>query len=160
MIPQPPVVDGSIEQASTSGSLMPMRIFDRFGMFMEELFIDGVDYEYSLRVRAEGYGIEECRGARLLHSPGTPTKHRLPLWGEWLATNYSPVRRYYQERNKVLTMKRWGRRFPGFYWRQFVISAKDVVKVVLVEDGKGTKLAAYVRGWRDGALGRTGKASN
>jgi hypothetical protein len=33
-----------------------------------------------------------------------------------------------------------------------------VVKVVLVEEGKGVKLAAYVRGWWDGALGRTGKA--
>ena len=51
-----------LEAATTSGSLMPVTVFERAGWFAEELFIDGVDYEYSLRVRRLGYGIEECVG--------------------------------------------------------------------------------------------------
>ena len=48
--------------AITSGSLMPVEIFDRCGWFEEDLIIDRVDDEYCLRVRSMGYTIALCRG--------------------------------------------------------------------------------------------------
>ena len=146
-----------MEAATTSGSLMPTEIFEVAGMFAEELFIDGVDFEYSLRVRQLGLCIDECAEAVLLHSPGTPTYHKLLGWKPFQVANYSPVRRYYQERNKIWMAKRYWHVFRGFCIRQFVSSVKDLVKIVLVEGDKFAKCQYFFEGIRDGLRGRTGK---
>jgi rhamnosyltransferase len=152
----PGEANGELQAATTSGSLTPMSVFETAGLFAEELFIDGVDYEYSLRVRARGLVIAECREAVLLHSPGTPTYHRI-LGSRFQTANYSPVRRYYQERNKIWVTRRYWRRFLSFCMRQFSISIKDLIKIVLVEQDRGRKCRFFFRGISDGLRGRTGK---
>ena len=154
----PYVAAGSLlEAATTSGSLIPLSLFDRAGYIAEELFIDGVDYEFSLRIRSLGYTIEECPGAILLHSPGTPTYHRLLGSKPFQVGNYSPIRRYYQERNKIWITRRYWRRFYPFLLSQFAISLKDLIKIVAAEDGKRKKLTFFFRGILDGLRGRMGK---
>ena len=155
---EPPLAsDGHLEAATTSGSLIPLEVFGTAGFFAVELFIDGVDYEYSLRVRRLGFTIDECREAILLHSPGTPTHHKGPLGKLFQAANYSAIRRYYQERNKILVTKRYWQTFPGFCAKQFLTSAKDIVKILLVEDDKLRKGRFFFRGLRDGLINRKGK---
>jgi rhamnosyltransferase len=155
---QPPS-DGSghLEAATTSGSLMPLEVFETAGFFADELFIDGVDYEYSLRVRRLGFTIDECKGAVLLHSPGTPSHHKGLGGKQFQAANYSPIRRYYQERNKIWVAKRYWRTYPAFCGKQFLTSAKDLLKILLVEQDKARKVQFFIRGIRDGVRGRTGK---
>ncbi|HEU5408750.1 MAG TPA: glycosyltransferase family 2 protein, partial [Nitrospira sp.] len=96
-LPRVLVRTGGLEAAMTSGSLMLLSSFRKHGPFEDDLFIDAVDYEHSLRLRSTGCLIEECQQAILLHSPGTPRIHR--FYGLYLFTtsNYSPLRRYYQE---------------------------------------------------------------
>lgn len=148
--------NGELDAATTSGSLMPVAVFEKAGLFAEELFVDGVDYEYSLRVRSLGLVIRECPGAVLLHSPGTPTSHRLGNFKPFLSANYSPVRRYYQERNKLWVARRYWRRYPRFLFGQFLISAKDFAKILLVEKNRSRKVKFFLRGLWDGFLGRSG----
>jgi rhamnosyltransferase len=157
ILPPPVNRGGGLEMATTSGSLMPIEIFDIAGWFADELFIDIVDYEYSLRVRQVGFTIDECADAVLLHSPGTPTTHRWLGSKEFQAPNYSPVRRYYQERNKIWLTKRYWQSFPRYCLRTFVFSAKDLLKIVLVEEDKFRKCQYFWSGVRDGLRGRTGK---
>ena len=57
-IPAKLVDGGSVEVATTSGSLLPTWVFQDHGYFVDDLFIDGVDYEYSLRLRSRGYRSE------------------------------------------------------------------------------------------------------
>ena len=148
---------GALQAATTSGSLMPLAIFAAAGCFWEELFIDGVDYEYSLRLRSLGYSIAECPEAVLLHAPGTPIFFRLPGTRRIVqAANYSPLRRYYQERNKVLIARRHWREHKAFLAGQFIISIKDMMKIVLMEPGKLRKIRFFLRGVVDGVRGRSG----
>lgn len=156
-LPQHRQINGKLEAATTSGSLSPMRIFNEVGLFAEELFIDGVDYEYSLRLREKGFVIASCPEAVLLHSPGEPTHHKFFRKKAFHASNYAPVRRYYQERNKIWNARRYGRRFPGFFVNQFTISLKDLVKIMLVEKNSWPKFRFFMRGIADGLRGRTGK---
>ena len=150
--------DGTIETAMTSGTLMRLKTFQEHGLFLDSLFIDGVDHEYSLRARAAGLSIKECPEAVLLHSPGTPSVHRSRLRKKpFLSSNYSPIRRYYQERNKIWLVRRYWRTFPAFSKRQFTVSLKDLIKIVLFEEQKFTKCRFFVRGLWHGLLGRTGK---
>src|SRR5579863_6221837 len=58
----------------SSGALMPTWIFDKIGWFASEYFIDFVDWEYCLRIRAAGYLVADSREAVLLHHVGHPKK--------------------------------------------------------------------------------------
>jgi rhamnosyltransferase len=64
--------DGSPVFSVTSGALKPTWIFDKIGLFAAEYFIDMVDWEYCLRIRAAGYVIADSREAVLLHVAGHP----------------------------------------------------------------------------------------
>jgi len=149
--------NGLLEASTTSGSLFPLSLFDHAGYFAEELFIDGVDYEFSLRVRSLGYTIEECPQAILLHSPGSPTYRRFLGSKPFQVSNYSPIRRYYQERNRIWIARRYWRSFSPFLLSQFLIGLKDLAKIVVAEDDKRTKLSFFFRGISDGVRGRMGK---
>lgn len=145
-----------LEAATTSGSLLRTETFNRCGLFVDELFIDGVDYEYSLRLRRRGYVIDECAEAVLLHSPGEPRRHNLLGLFHYQTANYSPSRRYYQERNKVWIAKRYALRFPVFCFKLFFFSTRDFVKILVGEDNKLEKFRYFLRGVFDGVRERMG----
>ena len=149
--------DGSIETAITSGSLVLARVFRELGLFVDGLFIDGVDHEFSLRLRAANLMLKECVDARLLHSPGTPRSHTFLRKKPFLSANYSPARRYYQERNKVWLIRRYWRTFPGFCQRQLSVSSKELAKIVLFEEDKIRKCRFFFRGIWHGLHGRLGR---
>lgn len=156
-LPAIAVSGGGLEAAMTSGTLMRLSTFHQYGPFEEGLFIDAVDYEYSLRLRSHGYFIEECGQALLLHSPGAPRVHTLQ--GKYLfrTSNYSPIRRYYQERNKVWVTKRYWKQFPFFCAKLFFFSSKDFIKCILAENRKWDKFYYGSLGIADGLRGRMGR---
>ena len=153
----PNYVAEGLEAAMTSGSMLRLQTFARFGLFVDELFIDGVDYEFSLRLRKAGLVIAECPGAVLLHSPGEP--RRLKLFGmlDYQTANYSPIRRYYQERNKIWISRRYFFAFPVFCLKLFKFSSKDFLKIVFGETDKLRKLRFFLRGVVHGLTERMGK---
>jgi rhamnosyltransferase len=147
---------GGLEVAMTSGSLIPISTFTTHGLFEESLFIDGVDYEYCLRLRGNGYSIEECSDAVLLHAPADFVECRVHGFRLFSTSNYSAGRRYYRDRNKIWLMKQYWGRFPGFFVRTLFNSVKDACKIVLAENNKTEKLYYMSLGIRDGLLGRMG----
>ena len=155
-LPHNYVAEG-LEAAMTSGSMLRLQTFAQHGLFVDELFIDGVDYEFSLRLRKAGYLIDACSGATLLHSPGAP--RRLKLLGilPYHTANYSPLRRYYQERNKIWIARRYFFAFPVFCLKLFMFSFKDFFKITFGEPNKLVKLRFFLRGVADGISGSMGK---
>jgi rhamnosyltransferase len=149
--------NGELETAMTSGSLMLTALFREQGYFQEELFIDAVDYEYSLRLRGRGYLIEECGNAVLLHSPGTPTIIRFCGIRLFQTANYSPLRRYYQERNRIWVVRRYWRKYPLFCMKLFKYSLHEFLKTLLGESEKWSKCSYATIGIMDGLRGRMGK---
>jgi rhamnosyltransferase len=140
----------------TSGSLLAVDTFQRLGPFEESLFIDSVDHAFSLRIREAGLVIRTCGQAVLLHAPGHPKPHtRLGI--EFHSTNYPPIRRYYQERNKIWIYRRYGWKFPGFCWAMLLRSFVDLAKIWLAESDRPRKSCFFLRGIYDGLRGRMGK---
>ena len=152
-----PLETGGLETSITSGSLMLVSTFRQNGPFEEDLFIDHVDDDYSLRLRSNGYIIEECRDAVLLHEPGIP--HIYKFLGIYLftTTNYSPFRRYYQQRNRIWIIRKYWRRFPGFCLKTFGVGAKELAKILFAENNKWEKCHYFSMGISDGLRGRMGK---
>jgi len=148
--------DGSPLIAITSGSLMPVDIFDRCGWFQEELIIDCVDHEYCLRARSQGYTIAECRQAVLLVAVGSTTSHQ--TFGLAIsARHYSARRRYYITRNRLVMIQRFWRQQPAWCCRTLQDIVQDAIKAVLVEKEPWSKLAYTVRGVYDAFSGRMGR---
>ena len=148
---------GGLESVMTSGSLMRTSIFDLCGYFIDELFIDAVDFEYCLRLRKRGFVIDECRDALLLHSPGTPTVVRFRGRRLFQTANYSPLRLYYQTRNKIWVTRHYFWNFPGFCLKLFYYVVKESTKIALGESNRKKKLRYTWMGIRDGLGGRMGK---
>jgi rhamnosyltransferase len=147
--------EGEILSAMTSGSLIPVKLFDQLGTFNETLFLDYVDIEFCLRSRRAGYRIVQSPRAVLYHSQGRMTLHRLA--GRWFAsTNHSAARRYYITRNRLWVL---GRFFGDWAWspkeaRSMIL---ETIKIVLVEPDRLKKLKNTVLGLADALRGRMGK---
>jgi rhamnosyltransferase len=141
----------------TSGSLLPVSIFDRIGWFASEYFIDYVDVEYCLRARARGYRVVQSKDAILFHAPGQLTAVRLFGAFGFETTNHSAVRRYYLIRNRIATERKYFRTFPLWTVKDLIHTHKDVLKVLLGESDKRQKITAMLKGLMDGLAGRMGK---
>lgn len=103
-----------VDHLITSGSLVPVSVLDRVGDLCEELFIDFVDIEWSLRAKAAGYISYGVCSAQMHHSLGEE-----PV--RFLGRNYcmhSAIRHYYQIRNSIWMVRRswlpWGWRVTIF----------------------------------------------
>ncbi|HEY0759334.1 MAG TPA: glycosyltransferase family 2 protein [Acidisarcina sp.] len=155
-MPSTTLADGSLAVARSSGSLMPMWVFERCGWFIEEMVIDQVDYEYCLRVRSFGYRIIECE-AVLLHTLGKPKVHRLLGRRLFATTNHSAARRYYLVRNRVWLSRKHLMSNPRWCLEAGFATLKECAKIALVEDYRWSKLRYTFLGVRDGLIGRMGK---
>jgi rhamnosyltransferase len=89
----------------TSGSLIPLQIFDEIGLMDAGLFIDHVDTEWVLRAKYSGHKVFGVCGATMRHSLGSAT---LRFWFfRWRNVPlHSPERHYYIFRNSIALFRR------------------------------------------------------
>jgi rhamnosyltransferase len=139
----------------TSGSLVRLEAFDDVGPFREDFFIDFVDIEWCLRLRARGYRVvQSCRPV-MYHAAGRPRRTPV-LWRRVVSSHHDARRRYYITRNRVVVWRTYRRIDPAFVRSDVVIFLKEAAKIVLVEDDRVHKLRNLLRGLRDGFRGRMG----
>ncbi len=143
----------------TSGALYNLSVYKELGPFRDDFFIDYVDTEYCLRANQAGYKIIALCDAYLEHRLGAREKREL-LGRKHYPTFHSPLRWYYISRNRIPMLKKYALRFP--HWLSFeIISATYILlRMLLFETQKMTKLKALFLGTRDGLRGRMGKASD
>lgn len=140
----------------TSGNLLRTDTFDKVGLFDEKLFIDYVDHEFYLRLASAGYQLLECEGAKLIHQLGNYTlkKFFVKLIE---ASNHSALRKYYITRNRMYIWKTYGASHQDFVRHDKKAFCKQLLKLLLIEDDRWTKLKMVVRGIIDCGRGRFGK---
>ena len=152
----PRMRDGGPFVSMTSGSLMPVWIFDKIGWFPSEYFIDFVDWEYCARIRAAGYLVADSREATLLHAAGDPARVKV-LGRTFQPSHHSAIRRYYIARNSIAFYRQYFRVFPwqilySAYWQ-----ARGTMKCFVLEHDRKRKFRNFLLGTWDGLTGRMGK---
>jgi rhamnosyltransferase len=140
----------------TSGSLVPLSIAARLGPFREDFFIDLVDDEYCLRARSRGYKVLLIPRPLAVHALGDPIIRRLP-WRTIGTSNHSARRRYYMTRNRIVLLKQYAAREPGWAIRTLYIRLKSFVLLLCLDDDRFRKLRLMWRGMLDGIAGSTGE---
>jgi rhamnosyltransferase len=155
ILPLPRSRTGEIVATPTSGSLIPVKLFDELGTFNESLFMDYVDVEFSLRSRRAGYTIVQSPAAVLHHSMGRTTRHR--VFGRWFtSTNHNAARRYYITRNRLRLLARF---LGDWSWsaKETRNAILETIKIVLVEQDRLAKMKNIMLGLADAIGGRMGK---
>lgn len=94
-----------------SGTLIPLEVFSRIGGFDETLFLDAIDFEFSLRMTSAGYQIIAVDDARVIHEQGQPFRSSF-LGKEVTLRTYPPIRTYHILKDTLLFGHKWVRRYP------------------------------------------------
>lgn len=148
-LPQPTVI--------TSGSLVSLRALAQVGPFRDDLFIDGVDSEFCLRLRAHGFKVATTCEPFMRHSLGDLRVHRV-LWKQPRITHHSALRRYYMTRNAIVIAREYGKREREWVAISIKAIAVGFVGALLFESNKLKKVGATLLGVLDALRGRMGRA--
>lgn len=128
-----------VEWIMTSGCLFNCEVFKKQRGFMEELFVDGLDMDYSFKSHENGYRIIECGEAVINHHPAETKSFMGFKYG--IA---SPSRYYMQARALIWCWKRYRKpKMFGFYLYKWfkVLFLFPNKKVYICEMIKGTREA-------------------
>lgn len=135
-------------ELTSSGTLIPLSVFDRVGDFDESLFIDCVDFEWGWRAIDAGITLALCDNVFIQHRLGEGVRlgFRIP----------SPVRHYYQYRN---VFRMIFRSKAPLRWRveQSIKLPIKILLIVLLADRRITRLRFAAWGIVDAFTGRSGK---
>lgn len=138
-----------------SGMLIPSEVFDAGAWFNEGYFIDNVDSEFSLHVKALGYVPITGNGCNLIHNLGEK-KVGMFFGRSFEYTYHSPKRIYYITRNSILLARDFGVKFPKWFVRKTLHDVlNQSVRFVFADNKK--VIAKMIRlGLKDGLARRTG----
>ena len=133
-----------------------MREFVELGVFMEELFVWGIDCEYCWRAARRGVRTVCFKSILLQHDLGyQKKKHRL-LGKEVFPNEYPPARTYYNVRNGMVLHKLYPESLNLKAHLRYHLY-KRIIFVLLYEKRKIAKWKALWDGYRDGKRGRLGE---
>lgn len=152
----PRAIDDSLVLPMTSGSLMPLWIFDTLGWFASEYFIDLVDWEYCFRIRAAGFLVVDAKHAILLHAAGLPSKTTV-LGRTFQASHHNAIRRYYISRNCIAFYRKYFFIFPGWILKCVYKQLRDMIVCSIAEKDRRRKFRNFLLGTWDGLTGKMGE---
>lgn len=134
-----------------SGSFFSTDVFKKIGGMKEELFVDYIDVEWSLRAKKFGYRVAMTDEAVMAHTIGDT---RMNLFGRTISV-HSPLRRYYLVRNSFLMLRL--RYVPfGYKLRELVFNVIRTCIGFLTSEHKVVFCKYVLMAFRDGVLGRSG----
>lgn len=140
----------------TSGSLLRMSTFLRAGPMRDDLFIDSVDSEYCLRLRALGYEVVNASKPLMTHAIG-PGRGRKILGKMRNITNHSALRRYYIMRNRLLLARSYLASEPRWILQELAMVPVELAALSLFERERTTKARAALLGLLHGLENRSGR---
>ena len=140
-----------METAVTSGSLVALETLRRVGGMREAFFIEGIDLEFSLRVRSAGLQLVASGRPLMTHGAGAAEERR--LFGRTvLVGHHPPWRCFLQFRNLAWTLRRYGRKEPHWARVTLVSILKRFCITFLFERQRLRKAWAMLSGFTVGLV--------
>lgn len=149
-------IDGSLVLPMTSGTLMPLWIFEKVGWFASEYFIDLVDWEYCFRIKAAGFVVADSRHAKLLHAAGSPAKTTV-LGRTFRPSHHNATRRYYISRNSIAFYREYFLIFPAEVLYCICRQFRELLVCLIAEGDRRRKFHNFLLGTWDGLTGKMGE---
>ena len=144
----------SVDHLITSGSVIPMPVWQDVGEMEEDLFISYVDTEWCIRAKSKGYQLYGVGSAKMSHDIGDDV---ITLCGRKLPV-YSSLRYYYTVRNNIwLIRQNW----MPLEWKVLNIKRLVIFYVLysLLVGERYNNWKMMMKGLWHGLKGRMGKIS-
>ena len=139
----------------TSGNFVNLKILNKLGYFDENLFIDGVDIEYCLRLNSNGYKIYRDNTVEIDHNLGDIKYHKF-LGKKLLSHNHNYLRQYYMARNYRYIYKKYVNIYPDFC-KKLIKLKQNVFVIMFYEKDKVRKLKYMFKGIKHAKKNITGR---
>lgn len=138
----------------TSGNFVNISDFMSVGGFMNELFIDYVDFELGYKFKKNGCKICYLKDFSLKHTIGNPIE--IHLFGKtYYAMNHSPIRYYYRYRNAYYLYHFVDRQFfKKEYYKEMIV---NTLKMLIYEKNQKVKFSMIRKGIQDAKCKKMGK---
>ena len=154
---QPPELRRAFDPMQ-SGWLVPLTTFATMGLLEDDLVIDAVDSEFTVRCLEAGLAPVVAPGAHLVHGQGERVPGRLLGRDVGMVNRHSATRVHYLTRNGTLLTRRHLVTQPRWVLRRLVEEGKAHLLRLALDPDRARLARAVVLGWRDGLLGRTGRS--
>ena len=143
-----------VKYPDMTGCLYNTKILSQIGFYDEKTYFYGLDLEYCLRVKKNGYRIIECSEAVLNHKPAET--YDVTLFGKTLfkCGKDNPQRYYYQFRSAYYICQK----YHSFYC--FAFHVYKWLKVVLFFDNKQKYFKMINLGVKDAKSGFYGNIND
>jgi rhamnosyltransferase len=143
-----------------SGSIFPVKSFNKLDGFNEELVIDAIDTEYCYRAIVKNYKIILMSEINLEHQIGYRHKH----WSGLTLVPYSAQRTYYYLRNTFWIWEKYPEYYKESYKKSFVKYrvVYRCLKIVFEKDSVRKLKAIFfsIKHYKEKRLGRFDKFCN
>lgn len=138
----------------TSGNFVNVSDFMSVGGFMNELFIDYVDFELGYKFKKNGFKICYLKDFSLKHTIGNPIE--IHLFGKtYYAMNHSSIRYYYRYRNAYYLYHFVDRQFfKKEYYKEMIV---NTLKMLIYEKNQKVKFSMIRKGIQDAKCKKMGK---
>jgi rhamnosyltransferase len=134
----------------TSGCLTNVGAVLNTGGFDERLFIDHVDHDMCIRLRHNGYRVIRVNTAVLLQEYGQEHVRRRLFLKTVEYHNYTPSRVYYQTRNMLFMVRKYGKDFKPYPLLHFFRPVAVFAVKFVFEPARIRRLAAFTKGYMAG----------
>lgn len=131
----------------SSGSLTLVSAWNEISGFDEEMFIDGVDFEFCDRLIDAGYKILLVPDVYMEHEIGSASLHSI-LGHKFLVFNHSPFRKFYIAQNIIYRDGKGRGGHAGI--SAYLKVAKQMILVIMYEKDKLSKLFKLFMGTLSG----------
>jgi len=138
-----------VKESITSGSFVKIELCVKIGKFDEKMFIDLVDFDFSIRVLEAAMKIIKMNDVVLYHRLGELRVVKF-FCKKIYITNHSPIRVYYKTRNYFYL----SRKHAKYYTKKFINKKISIMllKVILFEKFKIKKIHSVIKGYKDSKL--------
>jgi len=134
-----------------SGCFFSTDVFKDVGEMSEDLFVDYIDVDWSLRCKAKGYKLYMTTSARMAHTIGDD---RRSVFGRTVSV-HSPLRRYFLVRNSFYMLRK--EYVPlGYKLRELTFNLLRIAVGLVFTSDRYSTLKYTVMGIKDGVLGKFG----
>lgn len=131
-----------------SGCLIRMEALNQIGLMNEQLFIDYIDVDWSLRAKHAGFNVYMTSRAKMAHTVGD---RRATILGRTISI-HSPLRRYYLIRNSFFMLRQDYIPF-GYKLREVVFNLLRFLTGLAFSTERKKYLYYTFWGIRDGIVG-------
>jgi len=142
----------------TSGNLTSVDSAVGVGGYNEKMFIDSIDFDFSLTMQTKGHSIAKANQAYMKHKIGEKEKAKF-LFFQFEIFTHSSLRHYYIYRNHMYIMKKYFFKYPVFCCKKQVIMLLYTLQVLFIQSHKKEKLSMMYRGIKDAISKRYGSFS-